>query len=79
MDQIDDAVAYLKAQDVSNYVAVVKIYNVQSTMLQRRFLGLSISRTVTSIEHHQLLNTTQENVFLSYINRMTTRHISLIL
>ena len=75
MGQIDDAVAYLKAQDASNYVVVTKIYNVQSTTLRRRFLDLSTSKTTTSTEHHQLFNTVQENVFLNYINRMTTRHI----
>ena len=75
MSQIDDVVTYLKAQDVSNYVAVTKIYNVQSTTLRRRFLGLSTSRTTTSIKHHQLFNTVQKNVLLNYIDRMTTRHI----
>ena len=75
MDQIDDAVAYLKAQDAPNYVATAKIYNVQLTTLRRRFLGLSTSRTTASAEHHQLFNTVQEDVFLNYIDRMTTRHI----
>ena len=76
MGQIDDAVTYLKAQDVPNYAAVVKIYNIQPTTLRRRFLGLSTSRTATSAEHHQLFNTNQKNVFLNYIDRMTTQHIS---
>ena len=75
MGQIDDVVAYLKAQDAPNYATVVKIYNVQSTTLRHRFLGLSTSRTATSAEHHQLLNIVQEDVFLNYIDRMTTRHI----
>ena len=76
MGQIDDAVAYLKAQDAPKYVVTAKIYNVQLTTLQCRFLGLSTSRTATSVEHHQLFNTVQEDVLLSYIDRMTTRHIS---
>ena len=77
MGQIDDAVAYLKAQDAPNYAAAAKIYNVQPTTLRCRFLGLSTSRAAASAEHHQLLNTAQEDVLLSYIDRMTAQYISL--
>lgn len=75
MGQMEDAIAYLKAQDVPNYAAAAKIYDVQPTTLRRRFLGLATSRAAASAEHHQLLNIAQEEVLLGYIDRMTARHI----
>ena len=75
MGQIDDAVAYLKAQDVPSYAAAARLYGVQPTTLRRRFLGLATSRAVASSEHHQLLNIAQEEVLLGYIDKMTARNI----
>ena len=75
MGQIDDAIAYLKAQDMPNYAAAARIYDVQPTTLRRRFLGLTTSRAAASAEHHQLLNTAQEKVLLDYIDKMTARYI----
>jgi Tc5 transposase DNA-binding domain len=77
MAQMDQAIAYLKAQDAPNYAGAARIYDVQPTTLRRRFLGLATSRAVASAEHHQLLNTAQEEVLLGYIDRMTARHIPL--
>ena len=73
MGQIDDAVAYLKAQDVPNYAAAARLYGVQPTTLRRRFLGLATFRPVASSEHHQLLNIAQEEVLLGYIDKMTAK------
>jgi hypothetical protein len=77
MGQMDDAIAYLKAQDASNYVAADRLFDVQPTTLRRRFLGLATSRAAASAEHHQLLNTAQEEVLLGYINKMTAQNIPL--
>jgi hypothetical protein len=77
MGQMDDAIAFLKAQDAPNYAAAARLYDVQPTTLRRRFLGLATSRAAASAEHHQLLNTAQEEVLLGYINKMTARHIPL--
>ena len=68
---MDDAIAFLKAQDAPNYAAAARLYDVQPTTLRRRFLGLATSRAAASAEHHQLLNTAQEEVLLGYIDKMT--------
>jgi hypothetical protein len=75
MGQMEAATAYLKDQDVPNYAAVAKLFDVKPTTLRRRFLGISTSRAAAHAEHHQLLNTAQEEVLLSYIDKMTARHI----
>jgi hypothetical protein len=75
MGQMDDAIAFLKAQDAPNYAAAARLYDVQLTTLRRRFLGLATSRAAASTEHHQLLNTAQEEVLLGYIDKLTARHI----
>jgi transposase-like protein len=76
MGQMEAAIAYLKDQDVLNYAAVAKLFDVKPTTLRRRFLGISTSRAAAHAEHHQLLNTAQEEVLLSYIDKMTARHIT---
>jgi Tc5 transposase DNA-binding domain len=75
MGQMDDAIAFLKAQDAPNYAAAARLYDVQPTTLRWRFLGLATSRAAASAEHHQLLNTAQEEVLLGYIDKLTARHI----
>ena len=75
MGQIEEAVAYLKAQDKPNYAAASRLFGVPPTTLRPRFLGLSTSQAAASAEHHQLLNTAQEEVLLNYINKMTACYI----
>jgi hypothetical protein len=75
MGQMEAAIAYLKDQDVPNYAAVAKLFDVKPTMLRRWFLGILTSRTAAYAEYYQLLNTAQEEMLLSYINKMTARHI----
>jgi hypothetical protein len=55
---MEAAIAYLKDQDVLNYTAVSKLFNVKPTMLRRWFLGISTFRAAVYAEYHQLLNTT---------------------
>jgi hypothetical protein len=75
MGQMEAAIAYLKDQDVLNYAAVAKLFDVKPTTLRMRFLGISTSRAAAHAEHYQLLNTAQEEMLLSYINKITARHI----
>jgi hypothetical protein len=44
MGQMKAAMAYLKDQDVPNYAAVAKLFDVKPTTLRRWFLGISTSR-----------------------------------
>ena len=75
MDQIDTAVAHLKAQKKPNYAAAARAYEVEPTTLRRRFLRLASSRARATSENHQCLNNVQEDTLLRYIDRLTDKHI----
>jgi Tc5 transposase DNA-binding domain len=75
MDQIDAAMAYLRAQKKPNYAAAARTYGVEPTTLRRRFLGLTRSRALANSEDRQLLNNVQEDTLLGYIDRLTDKHI----
>ena len=75
MGQIEDAIAYLEALDKPNYAEAARRFKVQETTVRRRFLHITASRKQIDQEHRQLLNKAQEDVLLSYINKMTDKHI----
>jgi len=75
MDQIERAIEHLNAQDRPCYASAARLFRVQETTLRRRFLRLTVSRQQAAQETHQLLNTAQEDVLLSYIDRLTDKHI----
>jgi len=75
MAQIDAAIAHLRAQEKPNYAAAGRLFEIEPTTLRRRFLGLTTSRAQATSEHRQLLNDAQEEVLLSYIDRLTDKHI----
>jgi hypothetical protein len=41
---MEAAIAYLKDQDVFNYAAVAKLFDVEPSTLRRLFLGISTSQ-----------------------------------
>ena len=53
---MDDALAYLKAQDKLNYSEALKLYGVSRTALSRRHQGISVSRSESTLKIHQALN-----------------------
>jgi Tc5 transposase DNA-binding domain len=75
MDQIDAAMAHLRAQKKPNYAAAARTYGVEPTTLRRRFLGLTRSRALANSEDRQLLNNVQEDTLLGYIDRLTDKQI----
>jgi hypothetical protein len=75
MDQIDAALAHLRAQKKPNYAAAVRTYGVEPTTLRRRFLRLTRSRALVNSEDCQLLNDVQEDTLLEYIDRLTDKYI----
>jgi hypothetical protein len=75
MDQIDAAMAHLRAQKKPNYAAAVRTYGVEPTTLRRRFLGQTRSRALANSEDCQLLNSVWEDTLLGYINKLTDKHI----
>ena len=75
MAQMEAALAYLKGLEKPNYAAVAKQFNVVDTTLRRRHIGQTVSKQQHAEEHLQLLNKTQEDVLLGYIDRMTDKHI----
>ena len=67
------ALADLAKQDTPNYSAASKKYGVPRRTLSNRFTGKSISRQAAASEHHQYLDTAQEEALISLINRLTNR------
>jgi hypothetical protein len=49
---MEAAIAYLKDQDVPNYTAVAKLFNVKPLILRRRFLGIFILEAAAYAEHY---------------------------
>jgi hypothetical protein len=52
MGQMEAAIAYLKNQDVPNYAAVSKLFDIKPMMLRRRFLGILTSRASANRRGH---------------------------
>lgn len=75
MDQIQLAIAHLKAQEQPNYSEAARLFSVDRTTLRRRFLRKTVSRAQADSEYRQLLNNVQEDELLRYIDRLTDRHI----
>ena len=69
------ALAELKLQDTPNYLATARKHSVKRTTLRARFLEIHTSRSVAYSEYHQRLTTTQEEVLIRHINRLTYRGI----
>ena len=67
------ALADLAKQDTPNYSAASKKYGVPRRTLSNRFTGKSVSRQAAASEHHQYLDTAQEEALISLINRLTNR------
>ena len=77
MGKIDAAKDHLIDHKKQKYAAVAKQFNMHDTTLRRRFLGESVSRQQAASDHSQLLNKTQEDVLLGYIDSLTDKHIPL--
>ena len=72
-DQIDLALSDLKAQDKPNIRGTAKRFNVTESTLRRRFNGQTVSRKAADSMYRQLLTSTQEEVLIQQINRLTDR------
>lgn len=75
MDQIELAVAHLRAQERPNIAEASRMFGVEPTTLRRRFLRKTVSRAQITSEYHQRLNDVQEDTLLRHIDRMTELHI----
>ena len=75
MDQIDPAIAHLKAQEELNYTKAAKLSGVHRTTLMRRYTGKTRSRAHVNSNIRQRLNAVQEDTLLGYIDTLTNRHM----
>ena len=67
------ALADLAKQDKPNYLATSKKYGVPRRALSDRFTGKTVSRQEAASEHHQCLDTAQEEALIGLINRLINR------
>jgi Tc5 transposase DNA-binding domain len=76
MSQIEQALAYLKAQKKLSYAAAAKKFELEPTTLRRRYLGTTVSRAQARARRPDTPSSAQEKVLLSYIDKLTARHLS---
>jgi hypothetical protein len=72
MNSIKAALADLDLQDIPNYSATAKKYEVNRTTLSRRHRGITAAKGVLP-HNNQLLSTEQLNTLVKYINELTDR------
>ncbi len=72
-ERILAAIADLDSQEVPNYGATAKKYDLVRTTLWRRHTSQTVSRSEATTEFRQALNEAQEKVLLSHIGRLVTR------
>ena len=72
MDPINTALATLELQDPPNYTWTAKEFNVNRTILSRRYRQITRSRE-DATEMKSLLLIQQERTLLGYINLLTKR------
>jgi hypothetical protein len=63
----------LKSQEVINFTATAKMYNLDRTTLMRRFKGKTTSYQASRSVHQKLLTDAQEEVLLHYISDLSDR------
>ena len=71
--RILEAIADLDSQEVPNYWATAKKYDLVCTTLWRRHTSQTVSRSEATTEFRQALNEAQEKVLLGHIGGLVTR------
>ena len=71
--RIELAIADLESQEVPNYSATAKVYNIERTTLQRRYNSQTVSQKAAMSECRQRLTNSQEEVLIGHINKLTDR------
>ena len=72
-EQILEAIADLDSQEVPNYGATAKKYDLVRTTLWRRHTSQTVSRSEATTKFRQALNEAQEKVLLGNIGRLVTK------
>ena len=72
-DRISTPIANLDSQDVPNYGATAKKYDLVRTTLWRRHTAETVARGEATTEFRQVLNGAQEKVLLGHIGRLVAR------
>ena len=74
-DRINAALEALDSQNLLNYAAAAREFEVHRTTLMRRYCGKSVSREESNSETRQRLNNVQEDELLRYIDTLTDRFV----
>ncbi len=72
-NRISTAIADLDSQEVPNYGATAKKYDLVRTTVWRRHTAQTVSRSEATTESRQVLNGAQEKVLLGHIDRLVAR------
>jgi hypothetical protein len=69
-DQIERAIAHLKAQNLPNIVATAREFEVLRLTLSRQFSRKTTSCSQATATHHMKLSPVQEKVLVTHINKL---------
>ena len=72
-NRISTAIADLDSQEVPNYGATAKKYDLVRTTVWRRHTAQTVSRSEATAESRQVLNDAQEKVLIGHIDRLVAR------
>jgi Tc5 transposase DNA-binding domain len=72
-EQIQRAIAHLKAQRQPNIAAAAREFKVARTTLSERFHGHTVSRAEATANTRLKLSATQEKTLVAYINKLSDR------
>ena len=70
---MEEAIEDLKSQEIPNFKATAKKYNINRTTLSRRFKGETVSYEEARSRSHKLLTNAQEEVLIDYIRKLSDR------
>ena len=73
--QIELTLADLDRQLKPNYRATAKLYGIDWSTLQRRHLGITMSKEAAKLEYWQKLTSVQEEVLIEQVNQLTDQAI----
>ena len=73
--RIEAAIADLKSQERVNYAATARKWDLEPMTLQRHFISELTSIEEANSKLHQKLISTQEEVLIEHVNKLTDRGI----
>ena len=73
--RINAAVDAIRRREFNSYSAATDTYHIDRTAVSRRMRGFTKTRKEATAFYYQALSTTEEELLISYINKLTDREM----